>query len=903
MQQGQSGAIQDPRIGGLIRTPDAVTPRDLWKALDLDERAAAVRRAMADGIGSVDSWVFDAVARRRGFRPKSVRQWSSEKLAEAAAGLIPSRVDVQQALLVALHISERRHMLEAYLDELGVRHEEGVLPDDREGELDVTPSGAKAAAAGLLERFPAREVVIYLHVMRAQSPELVPGLEEWLPEVFEDEAPAPSHADHEPLPADHEERGVSPDDTDEFTTLDRLLVRAIVDSAQGVEGSLGGDEVVDVVEELIELNSARHRSFFELGFADVVLARDPRRDLPARNASRAAWYWSGYVNGLAREGRNKDIVEAFDREPDVVRLGVSGRGPSSTALPLIFRALCDAGRHGEAASFLSVDALEEHPHMPLLVHEEGRQLLWDDRAPEARTFMDLLGRFVSRSHGSESDIPEWFELEVRRRQAHCFRQLGELLKAREILEELLEREADPEIQSMVHADLGLVAGGFRSLATVRLPDDEDTVGELRETLEKGKPHFKAGASINARFQAHGRFCLGVLAMTNRDWETARQDLELALSGFEAQPKRYQAGGLLARTRLYLGVALALELDNIRVERASELIEDALGAGENVPRYLVARVLEALHISSPQCAHDVAEELLDSDPALLDLMIDTDIFREALGLQQTLQGRADAPDRPLKARARDYRRLLPELLARGDIAGAASVLDALEEIAHKGVGVDDLIDLLDNPENYDPAWEPRDALWARVRFLKMAGRYEDVSQTLSKEFFAALHGDRHEGREDAEQIVELLASIGRPEEELSRMRSALDNTAVDDEPPKGTTEDLREVRVLFVGGDERQREAAEAVTEELREEDPKLTVRFVHPGWSGNWGGTLERVLGMLETYDAVVVMRFVRTEFGRRLRAELKIPWAPCTAAGKTRMKRSILKAAAWGRDHGRATQ
>ncbi|MEX2374144.1 MAG: hypothetical protein WD942_00980 [Dehalococcoidia bacterium] len=898
MQQEKIGTTGDLRLGGLIQSPDAVSPRELWKALDLDERAAAIRKAMADGIGSVDSWVFDAVARHRGFRPKSVRQWSKEKLAEAAAGLIPPRVDVQRALLVAFHLSERRQMLEAYLDGLGVRHEGGVLPDDVGGEIDVTPSGAKSAVEGLLERFPAREVVIYLHVMRAQSPELLPGLEEWLPHFFEDEAPTPSHPDHEPLPADHDERGVSPDDTDQFTTLDRLLVRAIVDSAQGVEGSLEADEVVDVVEELIELNSARHRSFFELGFADVLLGRDPRRDLPARNASRAAWYWSGYVNGLAREGRNKDIVETFDCEPDVVRLGVSGRGPSSTALPLVFRALCDAGRHGEAASFLSVTALEEHPQMAVLVHEEGRQLLWDDRAPEARTFMDLLGRFVSRSRESDSEIPEWFELEVRRRQAHCFRQLGELLKAREILEELLEREADPEIQSMVHADLGLVAGGFRSLATVRLPDEEDTVGEVRDTLEKGKAHFQEGASINARFQAHGRFCLGVLAMTNGDWQTARQNLELALSGFEAQPKRYQAGGLLARTRLYLGVALALELDNIRVERASELLEDAVGDGEHVPRYLVARVLEALHISSPQCAHDVAERLLDSDPELLDLMVATDIFREALGLQQTLQERADDPDRSLEARARDYRRLLPELLARGDIAGAAGVLDALEEIAHKGVGVDALIDLLEQAENYDPAWEPRDALWARVRFLKMEGRYDDVAQALSKEFYSALHGDWHEGREDAGQIVELLASIGRTQEQLSRFRSALDDTAVDDEPAEAGSEDHTEVRVLFVGGDERQREAAEAVAEELRDEDPKLTVRFVHPGWSGNWGGTLERVLGMLDTYDAVVLMRFVRTEFGRRLRAELDIPWVPCTAAGKTRMKRSILRAAAWGRDH-----
>lgn len=897
MDAARPGTLPDATMSRLVGNPGAITARDIWKILGRDERAAGILGALEDDAEPVPSWALDAVARHRKFRPKSVQQWSNQKLAEAAALLTPEQTEVLSPILVALHFTERNEMLSGYLESLGIPHHGGLVadPDDERNH----PSSAKAetAAALLLEAFPQKDVLVYLHAMRLESPFLVPGIERWLPNLFRHRPPSVSEAGHDALEESAEDETGGPDETDEFTTLDRLLVRAIVDSAQDVEGALDPDEVFDLVEELIELNSARHRSFFELGFADVVLARDPRRDLPARNAARAAWYWSGYVNGLARAGRNSEIVELFDREDDVQKLGASGRGASSTAAPLIFRALCRADKHGEAAAFLSVDALAENLQLVLMVHEEGRNLLWADRAAEARGFMDLLARLIDRRSQSSVQVPEWLTLEVRRRQAHCFRQLGEMPRAQSILQELLHREPDPSIQSMVHTDLGLVAGGFRSLAAVRLPDEEDTVGEVRDALERGAGEFELGASIASQFQSHGHFCLGVLSLTRRDWSKARSHLELALSGFEAQPRRYHAGGLLDRTRLYQGIAMAMELDKVRVGRAAELIEAAIQAGQAAPRYLVSKVVDALHLSDPDCANDVAEVLLDADPSLLDLLTETDLMSRSAALQTMLLDRADDRQKPLAERARDYRRLLPELLVRGNNEKAAEVLDCLEEIAHEGVGTPEFIDLLESSENVDPAWSPRDALWARVQLLKMGRRYDEVAMVLSEEFYSALYSERHAGREDAEQIVELLAEIGRPEDQLEPLRFAFGKTAPPDLEPLDASLDGAPVRVLFVGGDERQQAAATRVAAELQDSHPNITVHFIHPGWSGNWGGTLDRVVSKLATYQSVVLMRYVRTEFGRRLRGQLEIPWVPCTGAGQERMKRSILKAAEWGRN------
>lgn len=100
-----------------------------------------------------------------------------------------------------------------------------------------------------------------------------------------------------------------------------------------------------------------------------------------------------------------------------------------------------------------------------------------------------------------------------------------------------------------------------------------------------------------------------------------------------------------------------------------------------------------------------------------------------------------------------------------------------------------------------------------------------------------------------------------------------------------------VRILFVGGDERQEAHQEPVREAVEERDDRIHVDFYHPGWSSNWGSDLDRVLQRLPDYDGVALMRFIRTEFGRQLRQELDV-WYPCTTAGRRSMTESIVQAA-----------
>ncbi|MGH7563092.1 MAG: hypothetical protein ACREK5_01535 [Gemmatimonadota bacterium] len=55
----------------------------------------------------------------------------------------------------------------------------------------------------------------------------------------------------------------------------------------------------------------------------------------------------------------------------------------------------------------------------------------------------------------------------------------------------------------------------------------------------------------------------------------------------------------------------------------------------------------------------------------------------------------------------------------------------------------------------------------------------------------------------------------------------------------------------------------------------------------------------LPGHDGVVIMRFVRTEFGRRLRGSLgDTPWRQCAVAGRRAMIESILLVADAARRH-----
>jgi hypothetical protein len=106
-----------------------------------------------------------------------------QKLARHLAALRTVSESLASRALVVYHLTTQRPMLEAFLDTLGIAHENGLIA---EGAKAVPGEPAlRGAAAALLAAFPAPDVRVYLQTLAAQDPEtwgaLGPILSELMP--------------------------------------------------------------------------------------------------------------------------------------------------------------------------------------------------------------------------------------------------------------------------------------------------------------------------------------------------------------------------------------------------------------------------------------------------------------------------------------------------------------------------------------------------------------------------------------------------------------------------------------------------------------------------------------------------------------------------------------------------
>jgi hypothetical protein len=108
--------------------------------------------------------------------------------------------------------------------------------------------------------------------------------------------------------------------------------------------------------------------------------------------------------------------------------------------------------------------------------------------------------------------------------------------------------------------------------------------------------------------------------------------------------------------------------------------------------------------------------------------------------------------------------------------------------------------------------------------------------------------------------------------------------------KGLYKDLR---LLFVGGNETQERYCASLQADFMRKFPGLSLSFHFPGWSSNWGAKADRVKAELREAHAMVLMPMVRTLFGRTVRAEASrqaVPWIACTGKGRASLERALLE-------------
>jgi hypothetical protein len=161
--------------------PDIPRPSQLWKQLSAERRASAAEAFWKDDSASMEQTeAVLAIANRIKFRVTSVLKMPREKKARQLLALPAVSEIVAARLLVTYHLDQQRAMMGAFLDALGVKHENGLIAD----ETLAAPAAEtlQAAVRSLAASYPPEDVALYLSTLIWQDPETWGGLTE-LPET------------------------------------------------------------------------------------------------------------------------------------------------------------------------------------------------------------------------------------------------------------------------------------------------------------------------------------------------------------------------------------------------------------------------------------------------------------------------------------------------------------------------------------------------------------------------------------------------------------------------------------------------------------------------------------------------------------------------------------------------
>ena len=882
----------------LLKNPDRLNALSLWRVLDEDERAAAARDALERG--DLHEQLVGIIAEARNFRAVTVRKWPNARIVEAMQ-TVPLRDGATAHLLLSTHLENG--LREISVDFPGA----GVL---QEALVDASEEAVRLAADRLVASHGVRLALVCLLTRALVHRTLTAPLRAWWRD-FSSVGPADEPVSAGELDDSSTAEIDVPAGSDRtrqlsFTTLDRVLMQAAEDARQSVFGALDEDGIDDAVDELLHLNGSRHRSCFHAGFRDALFGRKLQGQQFAHNASRVRWYWAGAVEGWVRSESWSRITESYDEHPVVRQLGNGEDPASSSAIEHVVRALHQEGRIAELQTFVKERAIVSS-RSPIrfcqLLLDIGTESLRAGGAAEARAILELLLRAEDEFHKDGSPPHASLFLQARRRKAHCLRQLGEHLAARDLLLNLLECDPAPNVQAMVHADLGLLEGHFALLADVRLPVAREDLEDIADRLVKGEEHFRTAVKRKVPYAAHGYYCLGVLALAREEYEAAEGFLEQARAHFRSRPKSYPAT-LIVQADLYLGIARAHSESAEKLSSASTLIVAGLEAGgAPFPRKLLASTVEVLGLGTDASLAEVAAQMLAvGDDDTIDALAGIDALNSCFPLADALLKRASRLNRPADGAAADLRCALRGFLQSGDRNKAERVLDKLEVHAVRGAGVNDFIALLGAPKLYEPAWSREDAAVSRVRCYASRGEFEDAINEL-RPLFHRYMTEAEIGKanalEDAAGVLDVISGYGLDRaysEDLERRYHAV--TALADDGEAAAPAGQRR-RVLVVGGDETHAKAGSRVRNLVAARGENVEITFVYPGWSSNWARFAEKVERAVGEHHAIVIMRFIRTHFGRWIRKECgerNVPWRFCWSGGSGAIAEAVLDAAHAGR-------
>ncbi|MCG5514228.1 hypothetical protein [Ectothiorhodospira shaposhnikovii] len=900
-----------------------------WKAvwnrlLPLDRHRAVISflerlREPASRLELVCDATLKTLARRKGFRVETLKRMNNHQLADVLLPHVPVVLGAREWTLLFLgyFADYKSAIMCRFLDLCGVPHDERGFVVGGDDKIHPPADMVKAKDA-LVEEFGAMEVGVYFHVLKLMDPDLWRFLDPVLPALDQAMAAAEAARQKEQsiVVEEANERAVL-DVSEEFTQLDRVVMEQIIATLAEEDRALKPDELVDLVESVHALDTSRKRSYFHLGFLDALLpGRRPDMGRPEMNDERRQWYLAGLLSGYVRQQNHASVRDALHRYAAIFRAASSTPGGAGAGmLTEVHPYLLTHGFQNEATRLLRGQRRHLTPATAALILQSATDAIHRGDAAIANVLLVELREGLPHV---ALDITERAALEagVGRRLGQALQLQGNFSAAKEAFAGLI---AEGRLMSpRLHADMGLVLGGFRSLAELVLPPGLDRVRAILAQLRQGERYFTeaverfGSAALGAHYALGVRDFLRWMETDSGDEarEQALMHVNAALIGMmtETDAQDPERPLLVDRCRFMQAVLMMARLDAASAQAAMETWRMLLARDPSAapwPEWGMQRLLECADLVDPALAGEIAESLwCRHGQAVLPLIHRPEWFARSSRLLDDLQILCrDGADQPLQARWERLSLLVSAALSAGRLETAQEGLDGLEHLAHEDSRFcEPMLDLLEAPARLDPAWSETDILRARFRLYRRLGRDPEAFAQLRALFFAL----RDARPLEAAQTLALFRECGAAPAQYEDL--VLPGAEAEHDEDSELLEQLEggaELTVLFVGGNEIQARYSDDLIREITDQWPGVRVEFRHTGWSSNWGRDVNHLKRQASEADAVVLMTMMRTTLGRVLREALNDPprpWIPCTGTGRQALLQSIRHAALIGlRTRGRS--
>ena len=138
--------------------------------MSADRRRQAAEAFWRDESGANEqAEASAAIAQRLKFRTKSVVVLPPARKIQYLLALPVVPESVAARILVSHHIAHKRPMMAAFLDSLGVAHDNGMIAE--EAVVPQQPDKIRAAVKAIASSFPAEDVALYLSTLSWQDPQ------------------------------------------------------------------------------------------------------------------------------------------------------------------------------------------------------------------------------------------------------------------------------------------------------------------------------------------------------------------------------------------------------------------------------------------------------------------------------------------------------------------------------------------------------------------------------------------------------------------------------------------------------------------------------------------------------------------------------------------------------------